>query len=436
MGTEQTEREANDTISVRLHGLAVGGAMVGRVTAPAEDTRVGMAAFVPFAAPGETVEASVLQAHARHLDAELVTITEPSPERVTPRCPYFTRCGGCDIQHLYYEAQLSAKQEMIHGAFRTGGFDDAALARIAPITPGPPYAYRRRITLHVDAAGRLGYYARRSRMLLPVTTCPISVPAIDEFLAQGFTLEGLLPAGATGGELIVEAGENGLFGVLRLSVPPTSAALREHLASVFAGGAIDVNGLVGNRFGEPNLRWQEEAVVPGLFSQVNTTINTALVAKILTIAENAKAERALDLYAGAGNFALPLAAKGLTTTAVEYESELVRVGREETARRGLTAQLTFLETPVEQFLAKKRGTLNDLIIADPPRAGLGKLAAQMPLAPHLVLISCHLPSAVRDVRTLQKAGWRVAEIVPHDMFAQTGHVEVLTYLRYENEESQ
>jgi 23S rRNA (uracil1939-C5)-methyltransferase len=395
-----------------------------------------MAAFVPFAAPGETVSARVVQQHARHLDAELVVAQEASPDRVEPRCPYFGRCGGCDIQHLSYDAQLTTKREMVLGAFRAGGFGEEILSQIAPVVPGPPYHYRRRITLHVDGSGRIGYYARRTHELLPVTVCPISVPEIEAFLARGLTFEGILPEGAKG-ELIVEAGENGLFGLLRLPVPPTSSAPRDRMAEYFTGGAIEVNGRIGNFFGEQKVLWREgddeESTtvpsVPGLFSQVNRTINAALVAKVRAIAENIKPTRAVDLYAGSGNFALPLAEMGILTVAVESEQDLVIAGRAEAARRGVAERITFLDMTVEKFLAKRRGTPAELLIADPPRAGLGKSTASLPDARHLVLISCHLPSAVRDVKNLTKEGWSVAEIVPFDMFAQTAHIELLTYLR-------
>jgi 23S rRNA (uracil1939-C5)-methyltransferase len=395
-----------------------------------------MAAFVPFAAPGETVEARVVYQHARHLEAELVTVEEASPDRTEPRCPYFGRCGGCDIQHISYDAQLGVKRDMVVGAFRAGGFGDDVLSAIAPVTPGPPYHYRRRITLHVDKSGRIGYFARRTRTLLPVAVCPISVPEIEAFLAKGLTFEGTLPAGATG-ELVVEAGANGLFGLLRLAIAPTSAAPRDRMAEYFSGGAIEVNGRVGNRFGEQTVLWRESdeeesatvPAIPGLFSQVNRTVNAALVAKVRAIAAAANPTRALDLYAGAGNFALPLAETGILTVAVESEVELVAAGRAEAARRGLAERITFLDTTVEKFLAKRRGTPADLIVADPPRVGLGKLTAQMPVARHFVLITCDLPSAVRDVKNLTKEGWAVAEIVPFDMFAQTAHVELLTHLR-------
>jgi 23S rRNA (uracil1939-C5)-methyltransferase len=443
-----------EQVDVKVHGLAVGGSAVGRVTGPEGSALVGMTAFVPFAAPGETVRAAVLQRHARHLEGELVTVLEPSPDRVTPRCPFFGPCGGCDTQHLAYDAQLAAKLDMVRGAFKAGGLGDDVRERIAPaVVAGPPYDYRRRVTLHVGAGGALGYYRRHTRDLLPVTTCPIAVPEIQRLLESGFSFAGLLddlgtdPANTA--DLSVERAENGLFGVLRLrrlrGGTSAAGALAERMKAAFAGGSVEVNGRPAARFGEGEmLRRAEGAALaesgdteegparaaPGVFSQVNAAVNERLVARIREIARGSGGTRAYDLYAGMGNFSFPLAAEDMETVAVEVVPALVAAGRAEAERRGLTARVTFLESTVEQFVKKLslRPKPVDLIVADPPRAGLGKLAPLVHFGRHLVLVSCHLPSAVRDIKNLQGAGWTVEAVEPYDMFAQTTNVELLTHL--------
>jgi 23S rRNA (uracil1939-C5)-methyltransferase len=421
-------------VTVETRGLAVGGAAVGRVTGPDGSPLVGMTAFVPFAAPGESVRAAVRKRQSRFLEADLLTVETASPERVEPRCPYFGMCGGCDVQHLSYDAQLLAKRDMVRGALRAGGLGDAVTERVAEVVPGPPYGYRQRITLHLDKTGRLGYFRRRSHTLFVPETCPISVPAIDAWLARGFTLEGILTG--VEGDLAVEAAENGIFGVLRIPAPrppqPVVEAVIERMAANFAGGALDVGGKSAASFGTSEMvrRMEAEEVhgTAGVFSQVNPAVNAKLVGRVVGIAQTVGAKTAHDLYAGAGNFALPLAdAAGARVFAVESDPVLVTVGRSEAARRGLNERVFFVESDMEKFL-RKRPEPVDLVVADPPRAGLGDLAERMDYSAHLALISCHLPSAVRDLKALLQVGWEVREVVPFDMFAQTAYVELLSVL--------
>jgi 23S rRNA (uracil1939-C5)-methyltransferase len=416
-------------VSVAVRGLAAGGAMVGRVVGPEDADALGMTAFVPFAAPGETVRARVVKRAQRYLEAELTAVGEPSPGRVEPPCPYFGTCGGCDLQHLSYEAQLAAKKDMVVGAFRVGKFDEETLARIGDVVPSPPYEYRQRVTLHISK-GRAGYYRRRSRRLLPVTACPISVPAIGAKLADALELGAI-----SDGELILDAGNNGVFATLyteKVEAGDRRDLLR-WLRSRFDGGVVVVGGKVTDTFGADAVERPLEGVAPdfrmavGEFAQSNATINTSLVRKVVSVAEETGAATACDLYAGSGNFAFPLAARGLPTVAVEESAALVNAGRAEAARLGLDETLKFQQTTVERFLLREPPQA-DLVIADPPRGGLEKLAPRFDFSPHLILISCDLASAVRDLRELTATGWRVLEILPHDMFAQTGHVELLTRL--------
>jgi SAM-dependent methyltransferases related to tRNA (uracil-5-)-methyltransferase len=445
--TDGVAAAAQADVEVRFRGVATGGAAVGRVTGPEDSPHVGMTAFVPFAAPGEAATVRVSRLHARYLDGELVSLQEASPERAKPRCPYFGTCGGCDLQHMTYAAQLSAKRDMVVGALRTAlGGPEAADALVAPVTSGLPYGYRRRVTLHLGPDGSMGYYRRRSHDLLPVKTCPISVEPIDALLGSDFTLEGLLPQGIRA-ELALEAGENGLFGVLRADRPLRVAdvnTLVERMRAHFAGGAVEAGGGIVAQFGEETVLRRIAADVavmhatPGIFGQVNAAVNEALVEAVCAVARDTGAQTAYDLYAGAGNFALPLAAMGLrAVAAVESAPALAASGRAEAQRRGLADRLTFVENTVERFLARRerrgeRGAAGldaDLIVADPPRAGLGRLTSRFDFGRDLLLISCDLASAARDLTALKSGGWRVARVTPFDMFAQTAHVELLTHLR-------
>ena len=426
-----------EMVHVAVQGLAVGGAAVGRVVGPEGSPRIGMTAFVPFAAPGETISARVTKPFPRYLDAELVEVLTPTDDRTTPPCPYFGACGGCDIQHLTYDAQLRAKRGMVQGAFRAAGLADLS-ENIGDVVPGPPLAYRRRITLHIDGLGQIGYFRRRSHTVLPVTNCPIATPAVDAFLGRGITF-----AGAVGpefsAELHVEAGENGLFAVVKsaghLSAKEANRLI-EKLRPHTQGAMVEADGRTIAQFGSVGMLRKlagvadEEAegeAAPGAFSQVNATVNEQLVAQVVATATSINAKTVYDFYSGSGNFSLPLAMQGMTVTAVETVATLVATGRAEAARCNVSERLTFHRGDVAHYLQKTLAPA-DLIIADPPRAGLGKIAPLLTFAPHLLLISCHLPSVTRDIKALQSVGWQVQSVTPLDMFPQTAYIELITYL--------
>jgi len=165
----------------------------------------------------------------------------------------------------------------------------------------------------------------------------------------------------------------------------------------------------------------------GAFSQVNWQVNQLMLKQALELAKPKSSERICDLYAGAGNFSLPFAASGAKVIAVECEPRLVAMGRQSAERYRL--DIEYVESSVEKFLAQRGAQLNaDLVIADPPRSGLGELVKSINLAPRMILISCHLPSLVRDLHDLIEVGWRVELVQPFDMFAQTTYLEILVLL--------
>jgi 23S rRNA (uracil1939-C5)-methyltransferase len=427
--------DGTSDVIVRVNGIAVGGSAVGRVVGPEDATEIGMAAFLPFAAPGETILATVTKRQERFLEASVKEIQEASPDRVVPRCPYFGECGGCDLQHLSYPAQRQAKREMVTGAFRSAKFGDSVIDQIEPVVASPPYGYRQRIILHVDSEGKVGYYQRKSHTVLPITQCPISTEPIDRLLAEGLSFSDY--KAAVGAELHVESGENGLFCALRLArriKPNALISLQAFLETKFAGGVVsDVRRLLA-RFGATDVIRRVHGITmispPGGFSQANATVNDALVTQVCDFAREKSARTALDLYAGAGNFALALASDGLRVTAVEVMGDLVAAGQTEANRRGLTDQAGFLMTSVEDYFLQRTQPV-DLVVADPPRGGLGKIASRLNFCKSLCLVSCHLPSAVRDIRTLTESGWRIERIIPFDMFPQTAYVELLTIMTHE-----
>lgn len=426
-------------VQVNIRRLAVGGAGVGEVVSQSDggDSLLGITAFVPFTARGEKVLARVTEKKERYLKAELLEVQSPSNARIQAPCPYYQTCGGCELQHISYESELAAKQEMIQGALRAAKLGTEVLSALQTIVPGDEYAYRRRISLHIDHGGRIGFYRENSRSVVPIDECLVAVPEINEALSAVKELGPILQQKAT--SLLLEVDSSGLIVVIKspyaLAAPEQKKILeaaKKHFANVsLLVGGEEVGGfgrqileMPLNQAGTLNLQ-----VPAGSFSQVNWGINLKLISEVLEDASDFAGAKVFDLYAGAGNFALPLARNGMKVTAVESDSRLVNLGRQNAKRYQCESRLEYHGAKVEDFLKarRKRGEVA-LVVADPPRSGLGKLVPALQFSDRLHLVSCHLPSFVRDIKAFLQLGWRVEKIQAFDMFAQTSHVELLGIL--------
>ncbi|MCA9160880.1 MAG: class I SAM-dependent RNA methyltransferase, partial [Planctomycetales bacterium] len=239
--------------------------------------------------------------------------------------------------------------------------------------------------------------------------------------------------------LLLESDAKGLIAVLKSPYDLTTGEQKEILSAArahFENVSLMVGGEEVGGFGRQilELPLNESGtlllqVPAGSFSQVNWSTNLRLLNASIEQAGIAAGSTVYDLFAGAGNFALPFARSGMKVVAVECDKRLVNLGRENAKRYGLDNKLQYVDSSVERFLSRLPKTDKaDLVIADPPRSGLGQMIHSMNFASRLQLISCHLPSFVRDIKGLLENGWQVERIQPFDMFPQTSHVEILGVL--------
>lgn len=418
------------TLTVNIRNLAFGGDGVGEVCGAEDESLLGISAFVPFSIPGEKIRAQVVEQKKRFIRAELVEhIEEPSPHRVDPECRFFGICGGCELQHIGYREQLHLKFEMIRGALRAGRLPQQVVEALKEIVPSEPYHYRRRVTLHLSQTGLIGFYREHSRSVVSIDRCPVATPEISALLPSLSSFAHAVKGKVS--SVTLESDSGGTVAVLKSAYALTRRDIELILgegrkcfeSAVLLSGNESVGGF-GREILELELSPGFSLRFPaGNFSQVNSEINRSLVEYVV---ENSGVERntaVFDLYAGAGNFSLPLARHGAKITAVELDSRLVHLGKQNAER--LRLQVNFVASSVESFLKKNTQT-PELIVADPPRSGLGSI--KLPPARRFILISCHLPSCVRDLAALLEAGYHVKEIQPFDMFAQTTYVEIATVL--------
>lgn len=403
-----------DTLELSVTGLNHAGEGVAR--------HAGRVVFIPGALPGESVLAEIVEDRKNFLRARLLAVRTAAPERVLPPCPYHLRagaepaCGGCQLQHLAYPAQLAFKQAQVAEQLqRAGGF---AAPPVRPILPAPaPFGYRNQIQLAPAPDGRLGFRAAGAETVVPVQSCHIAAPALADLLGR-ITLEAALPlerltlrAGADDELIVVEAAEDAPE--LELDLPVSAALLRPDGASL---------ALAGRDYVVEVVRGRPFQISAGAFFQVNTAMAEQLVELVLAAVDLQGGETVLDVYCGVGLFTAflaPRAGRVIGIEAYELAVEDAAVNLDEFENVEIYA------APAEAVLPSLEATV-DAVVVDPPRAGLAPAAAEALLrlgAPRLVYVACDPATFARDARRLATGGYTLESVQPLDMFPQTHHVE-------------
>ncbi len=358
--------------------------------------------LIPGVLPGELVRVeSDDEVHAR-----LIEIIEPSPDRVEPPCPYFARCGGCDYQHAPYAFQLARKVEILREQLRRVGKIDYA-EEIETIS-GEPFGYRNRAQFHLGD-GKIGYLAARSHELIDIAECPISSPKVNQTLAllRERIHDAKFPKFVHSIEVFTN--ENEVQINVMQADRPVAKMFYDWMGSVVA---ITYPTSIG-----------EFRVSPHAFFQVNRFLIEKLVERAIG---DAAGDSALDLYAGVGLFAIPLARRFKKVTAVEAGSEAVRDLEVNAERAGVAVIRE--RARVEEFIVKL-DSAPDFVLADPPRAGLGKAVTanlNRLAAPKLTIVSCDPATLARDLAALNK--YKIDRLTLIDLFPQTYHLETIAEL--------
>jgi 23S rRNA (uracil1939-C5)-methyltransferase len=399
MTCKRTARRPPRRLRVELDSLAFGGDAVGR-----DDE--GRVVFVPGGAPGDTVLVTVEEERKGYARAALERVLRAGPARVEPPCPrYLEGCGGCQWQHVAAEAQRAAKTDIVRRALRHAGPVEDARA------PSPPFGWRRRARLRFRN-GSVGYLARRSHRLVDVDRCPQLEPALEAALValRALRFEG-------GGEIeLLLGGRGDVHAVLPAVAGAAELVGVAGIAGVIAGGVVhgaDRIDLADDR--EPF--WSRADV----FAQASASGNLALRRLVLEAAGPLAGRRVLELFAGSGNFTRDLAREA-EVVAVEESAAAVELARANLAARGLRAELRAAPAAVPD------GHF-DLIVVDPPRAGLlpPLVAALATTRAPIVYVSCDPNTLARDAKLL---GRRLERAIPLDLMPQTFHIEVVAVLAF------
>lgn len=403
-----------DVIELRLTAMAHGGAALGR--------HQGQTIFVPYAIPGERVRAEILESHAHWARARLLEVLEASPDRVAPPCPYFgpDKCGGCHLQHIRYEPQVELKRQVVIDQLaRIGGLTGANVQDA--FGAAEPWRYRNHIQLSVTEDGHVAFQRAGSHHLIPVESCLIADPLLDDLWGaldvDWPQLRQLaLRCGSATGDLLAVF-ELDHYEDFDIGVDfPVSCVIR------LADGESVV--LMGNPYLVEQVAGCDYRVSAGSFFQVNTAGAEVLVDLVRGYLAPAGAETLVDLYCGVGLFGLALA--GLVGQVIGVEADRSAVDDFRYNAQGLTNVRLIAET-AEAALPQIDGPLpHGLVVLDPPRAGAGAqaIAQIVRLDPQrIVYVACDPATLARDARQLVEAGYRLAEVQPVDLFPQTYHIE-------------
>jgi 23S rRNA (uracil1939-C5)-methyltransferase len=440
-----------EELELRVDSLAFGGRGVARAD--------GVVVFVAGALPGDRVRARVTKVKRRHAEATTVELLEAGPDRVPAPCPHFGVCGGCRWQDLAYERQLEHKQAQVRDALeRIGHLRDFTLEPI--VAALHELRYRNKLEYawtQGEAGAALGFHrAGRWDDVLELSVClltgdagnaireafvtwsrELGLAAYDQRTHEGFLRHLVVREGVRTGEslCILVTGPGAVPGVERLEalLADRSPGVVGVLHAVNDGVAEVTGGLEARPlFGRP---WFEEEILSlrlrvsaGAFLQTNTEMCDLLYRDAVEQAALGGGEVVWDLYSGIGSIALALAARAQRVVGVEIAQEAVERARENALLNGV-ANVEFVAGDAAKAvrpLLEAGVPRPDVVVVDPPRAGLTPRAVRrvLELAPQrLVYVSCNPTTLAGNGLLLAEGGYRLERVRPFDLFPHTPHVE-------------
>lgn len=435
-----------ESATVTIEKLVQGGRGLAR-----QDGRV---VLVRGAIPGERVS---LVAEARHKgvqEARVGEVIEASPARVPAPCPVYERCGGCQLQHLAYEAQLVQKGAILQETLARVG--KITVEELPPVAPSPaPYGYRSTVRFMVFAGrdgrdghggkdGRraltLGFHREGSQEPVPAAGCLL---AAEPIRAAASAIAAKLAAGARPSlhleSVEIRASSAGALLLVWHTGParPDEAKRVFDLFQALPGLSGQVllarnhkrwvqgQDWIEDRVGDLTFRISDRS-----FMQANWPLAPLVSRTILAWAAPLEGRRVLELYAGIGMLGLPLARAGALVTEVEANEFALADGRH-AARVNHVGRCRFRPLTAEAMLAEVKPGDYDLALLDPPRTGLSQESARELVRvgpPRMLYLSCDPATLARDLARLAAGGYRLVRIQAFDMFPQTAHLETLVEL--------
>lgn len=386
--------------------------------------------YVPFALPGETVEA---EAWPGHPDRRLpIKIEHASPERIAPVCPHFGTCGGCALQHWTAVRYRDWKRGLVMEALSQAGLDASVVDDLIDAHGEG----RRRAVLHARRGQgdvlKVGFAAPRAHLIIAIDRCPILAPALDGALPAAWAIAETIETMGKPLDIQVTATESGLDVDLRGSGPLTAAATtalarvagQHRLARLTRHGEIAVQSTA------PTITMGRARVAlpPGAFLQATAAGEAALVA--LVREHCGTSGRIADLFAGVGPFALRLAERARITAVDSDKAAVAALKRAAETTQGLKPIAADVRDLFRRPLAASELKPFDCVVFDPPRQGAEAQAHALAgsAVPLVVAVSCNPATFARDARILVDGGYRLTRVTPIDQFLYSPHAEIVARL--------
>lgn len=442
-----------EVIELEIDGFAHDGAGVGKYE--------GFTVFVPQTVPGEKVCARVTDVKKAYGKASCVKILKTHPHRVEPQCPVYRVCGGCQIQHISYEAQLEHKRQQVVDHFnRIGGMD----VSVHPVLGmKKPWRYRNKAQVPFGVQkGKVtaGFYAPRTHRIVDMDACLIqhelndqviqkvkqlaqrlNIPIYDEQKHTGILRHVMVRTGFYTGECMIVLVTNGKklphrqkwIEELRRAFPQLKSLVQnihhKH-SNVVLGPENQLlwgREVIYDRIGEVTF-----AISPHSFFQINPVQTRVLYDQVAKYAGLTGNETVIDAYCGIGTIALYLARQAKRVYGVEIVPAAIKDAKRN-AEINRMDHVTFEAGAAEEVMPRwyNEGIRPDVVVVDPPRKGcdpvlLDTVASMNP--GRIVYVSCNSSTLARDAKYLAESGYRVQEVQPVDMFPQTGHVECVVLM--------
>ena len=399
-----------ETFDIQLEILTYGGDAMGRLP----DNR---AVFVPFGLPGEKVRVKLVQEKKNFARGEIVEILETSPDRIDAKCKYFSECGGCHYQHLPYEKQTQAKTDiLIDQLKRIGKIEDPPVQKM--VASPNAWNYRNRVQFSLDKDGRLGYQAPSSNAIIPISECHLPQSSINELWPQ---LEFEPETNIDRVSLRAGMGDDMML-VLESETPETPELEIEadiSVTHVYEGNTVVIGG---SDHVVMNVLDRDFKVSAASFFQVNTAMAGKMVEYLLSNLPVTQSTTLLDVYCGVGLFSAFFAPNCKTVIGVESS---VSSCEDFTVNLDEFDNVELYEGPAEVVIHHLEAK-PDIVLVDPPRAGLDKAVVDgiLKLSPSLIAyVSCDPSTLARDAARLINGGYKLREVTPFDLFPQTYHIE-------------
>ncbi len=398
------------SVELILTAQSYGGDAIGRFD--------GRAVFVPFALPGETVRVRITQEHKNFARAELLQVVKASPDRITPRCPHFSVCGGCHYQHLSYPSQLALKTYILKDQLsRIGKIQDPPVQSIQ--SSPEEWNYRNNVQFHLDQSGVLGFVsAIDPTELIPVKVCFLPSASINslwptlEFEPDSPVERVSLRSGANDDLMLILESDESSPPEMEIEAGISVVHMTEDDSVVMAGDGYIVISVLDRPF----------KVSAASFFQVNTLMAGRMVEHLLEQLPVTKNTTLLDVYCGAGLFSAFFAPGAGRVIGIESSPSSCN---DFAANLDEFDNVDLYEGLAEEILPSLK-VKPSVAIVDPPRAGLDKAAldAILKLKPAiLAYVSCDPSTLARDAARLIAGGYRLKQVTPFDLFPQTYHIE-------------